>query len=119
MNIKILKGIQTVLQMGIAIIFVIAGLNKIFHKTDVTEMFTKFDIPMEFMVTIGFTELVLSVLLFVKYFSKLASLSLITILIFGTFFNLMYGFIHVALLNVVIIGIILSYIKLTNRIKEI
>jgi uncharacterized membrane protein YphA (DoxX/SURF4 family) len=88
------KLLYRILLVLVSSLFVFAGIDKILLGKEMVKVFNSFGLPIQLMVTIGFTELILAVMLQSKYFTKLATHALMTILLFAIFFhsiNYQYG----------------------------
>ena len=71
------KGLTTLL----TVLFVIAGMNKVMVRPDQLELFHSLGVPKTIMILIGFTEIVLGILLQVRYFVKLSIHALIGLMV--------------------------------------
>ena len=71
------RGILTVL----TILFVLSGMGKVLCRPEQVDLFQSLGIPKTLMILIGFTEIVLGVLLQIRYFVKLSIHALITIMV--------------------------------------
>ena len=71
------RGLITLL----TVLFVIAGMNKVMVRPDQLELFHSLGIPKTIMILIGFTEIVLGILLQVRYFVKLSIHALIGLMV--------------------------------------
>lgn len=103
----------------ISAIFIFASIDKIFLSPEMVESFKSFGLPKEFMVIVGFTELVLAILLPIKHFTKLASHGLISILTFGIFFHLVNGQYSIILFPISIIFLLIVCLNLGQRVKNL
>jgi uncharacterized membrane protein YphA (DoxX/SURF4 family) len=74
------RGLLTIL----TVLFVLAGMGKVLCRPDQVELFSSLGIPKTIMITIGFTEIVLGILLQIRYFVKLSIHALITLMVVAT-----------------------------------
>lgn len=116
---NILKISYKVLLIVISTLFIFVGVEKILIRPDMVKSFETFGLPKEFMVIIGFTELVLGVMLQTKYFTKIASNGLISILSFATLFHIMNNQYLMSLVPVLIIMTLLVTLNLGQKVKNI
>lgn len=116
---NILKIIYKTLLIIISTLFIFAGFEKILLQPQMVESFNVFGLPKEFMVIIGFTELVLAIMLQTKYFTKLSTHGLITILSFASFFHIMNHQYFLSLVPLVVISILLITLNLGQKVRNI
>lgn len=102
----------------ISAIFIFSGVDKIVLNPEMIKIFDSFGLPKEMMVIVGFTELVLAVFLQTKYFTKLATHGLLTILFFGAFFHIMNGQFVITLIPLTLIISLFITLDLGHRIKN-
>lgn len=77
----------------ISVVFGYFGFMKLSGDPKTIEQMALLGIPKSLSVIIGFTELVLTSLLFVKYFTKMATQSLMSIMVIATCFHVLnFGF---------------------------
>lgn len=114
---KLIKLSYRFLLITVSSVFIFAGIDKVILKEEMVESFACFGLPKEFMVIIGFTELMLAILLQTKYFTKLATNALISILSFAIFFHIMNGQYIVSLFPTVLIFILLITLKLGQKVR--
>lgn len=100
-------------------IFVFAGIDKILLKPEMVETFRIFGLPKEMMVIIGFSELVLAMMLQARYFTKLACHGLIGILSFGTLLHLLNQQYVAMTIPIVIIGFIFLTMNLGQKVRNL
>jgi len=116
---NILKFTYRSLLILVSSIFVFVGIDKIFLAPEMIKMFSIFGLPKEFMVIVGFTELVLAVMLQSKYFTKLATHGIISILSFAAFFHVVNGQYIFSLIPTLFIGILVITLNLGQKIKNL
>jgi uncharacterized membrane protein YphA (DoxX/SURF4 family) len=116
---NILKFTYRSLLLLVSSIFIFVGIDKIFLAPEMVKMFSVFGLPKEFMVIIGFTELVLAIMLQSKYFTKLATHGIISILSFATFFHFVNGQYFYSLIPTLFIVILIITLNLGQKIKNL
>lgn len=99
-------------------LFVFAGIDKILLEKEMVETFNSLGFPIEFMVIIGFTELILAIMLQSKYFTKLASNALISMMSFAVFFHAVNGQYIALTIPLIVISILLFTNFLGQKIKN-
>lgn len=116
---KLLKLTYRFLLVLVSSIFIFAAIDKIVLKEEMVKTFHSFGLPKEFMVIIGFTELMLAILLQTKYFTKLATNALISILSFGIFFHVMNHQYIISLFPLSLIFILLMTLNLGQKVAKL
>lgn len=116
---NVLKVSYRILLGLISAIFIFAGIDKIILSPEMVESFKSFGLPKEFMVMIGFTELVLAILLPIRHFTKLASNGLISILSFAAFFHLVNGQYVLFLFPLIIIFLLIFCLNLGHKVRNL
>lgn len=116
---NIIKISYKVLLLIVSTLFIFVGVEKILLRPEMVNSFKIFGLPNEFMIIIGFTELVLGIMLQTKYFTKIASHGLISILSFAILFHIMNGQYLMSLAPIIVISMILTTLNLGHKVKNI
>ena len=102
----------------ISAIFIFAGVDKIIIRPEMSELFRTFGLPNEFMVIVGFTELVLGMMVQAKYFTKLSLHGMIFILSFAVLLHLLNHQYFATLLPLSIISMIMVTLNLGQKVRN-
>lgn len=95
------------------------GIDKIILRPEMVESFRILGFPKEFMVVVGFTELVLAMMLQAKYFTKLAIHGLIFILSVAILLHLINHQYMAIILPSTIIGMFLVTLRMGQIVRNL
>jgi uncharacterized membrane protein YphA (DoxX/SURF4 family) len=108
------RGLLTTL----TVLFVLSGMGKVLCRPDQVELFSSLGIPKTLMILVGFTEIVLGILLQIRYFVKLSIHALITLMVLA---SLLVGSGHgltQMIFPTIIIGVLVYSNHLGQQIKD-
>lgn len=115
---KIIKITYKSLLILLSAIFVFVGIEKILLRPEMVKTFSSLGLPNEFMMIIGFSELVLAVMLQTKYFTKIALHGLMTIMSFATFFHIMNSQYIISLIPISMMFMIITLMNFGQKVKN-
>lgn len=119
MKYHLLKSAYKFLLLSLSIVFVFAGINKIFHIPSFINDFNTMRIPIPLMIVVGFTEISLGILLHIRYFTKLALQGLLFIMIFACIFTMITEDHLSIILPIIIIILIFLTLELGQRVRNL